>query len=72
MISRAGGHQRGGSALVGKYPRNKSPIKLPGRRRRGESDTDTYLIAGHTRLAHVIGTTWIQSMCGSQVLARRF
>ncbi len=29
-------------------------------------------MAGHTRLAHVIGTTWIQSMCGSQSLARRF
>ncbi|MHA1567750.1 MAG: arsenate reductase (azurin) large subunit [Alphaproteobacteria bacterium] len=70
MIARAGGHQRGGQR-GGKYPRNKSPIKLPGRRRRA-LNTDTWLIAGHTRLAHAIGVTWIQSMCGSQVLAKRF
>ena len=63
MIGRAGGHQRGG-LRGGKYPRNKSPEKLPGRRRRA-MDTDRYLISGHTRLAHVIGNTWIQSMCGS-------
>ncbi len=70
VIGRAGGHQRGG-LRGGKYPRNKSPEKLPGRRRRA-LDTDRYLISGHTRLAHVIGNTWIQSMCGSQGLARRF
>ena len=70
VIARAGGHQRGG-LRGGKYPRNKSPEKLPGRRRRA-IDVDRYLVAGHTRLAHVIGTTWIQSMCGSQGLAKRF
>ncbi len=70
VIGRAGGHQRGG-VRGGKYPRNKSPMKLPGRRRRA-LDTDTYTLAGHTRMAHVIGTTWIQSMCGSQQLAARF
>ena len=70
VIARAGGHQRGG-LRGGKYPRNKSPEKLPGRRRRA-IDTDRYLVAGHTRLAHVIGTTWIQSMCGTQGLAKRF
>ena len=70
MIARAGGHQRGGLS-GGKYPRNKSPEKLPGRRRRA-IDVDRYLVSGHTRLAHVIGTTWIQSMCGSQGLAKRF
>ncbi|MEE8270902.1 MAG: arsenate reductase (azurin) large subunit, partial [Alphaproteobacteria bacterium] len=70
VIARAGGHQRGG-LRGGRYPRNKSPEKLPGRRRRA-LDTDRYLVSGHTRLAHVIGTTWIQSMCGSQGLARRF
>ena len=70
VIGRAGGHQRGG-LRGGKYPRNKSPMKLPGRRRRA-LDTDTWLMAGHTRLAHCIGTTWIQSMCGSQQLAKRF
>ena len=70
MISRAGGHQRGG-LRGGGYPRNHSPEKLPGRRRRA-IDTDRYLLAGHTRLAHVIGNTWIQSMCGSQGLANKF
>ncbi len=70
VIGRAGGHQRGG-VWGGHYPRNKSPMKLPGRRRRA-LDTDTWLLAGHTRLAHCIGTTWIQSMCGSQQLDQRF
>ena len=70
VIGRAGGHQRGGVS-GGKYPRNKSPMKLPGRRRRA-LDTDTYTLAGHTRMAHVIGTTWIQSMCSSQELSARF
>lgn len=70
MIGRAGGHQRGG-LRGGKYPRNKSPEKLPGRRRRA-LDTDRYLMSGHTRLAHVIGNTWIQSMCGSQSLSAKF
>jgi len=70
VIGRAGGHQRGG-LRGGKYPRNKSPEKLPGRRRRA-MDTDRYLMSGHTRFAHVIGNTWIQSMCGSQSLAAKF
>ncbi len=70
MIGRAGGHQRGGVS-GGKYPRNKSPMKLPGRRRRA-LDTDVWTVAGHTRMAHVIGTTWIQSMTGSQQLSARF
>lgn len=70
VVGRAGGHQRGG-VRGGKYPRNKSPEKLPGRRRRA-IDTDRFLIAGHTRFAHVIGTTWIQSMTGSQQLAEKF
>lgn len=70
VIGRAGGHQRGG-LRGGGYPRNKSPEKLPGRRRRA-MDTDRYLMAGHTRLAHVIGTTWVQAMCGSQSLQTKF
>ncbi|MCY3997132.1 MAG: arsenate reductase (azurin) large subunit [Rhodobacter sp.] len=70
VIGRAGGHQRGG-LRGGSYPRNKSPEKLPGRRRRA-MDTDRYLMSGHTRLAHVIGTTWVQAMCGSQSLQAKF
>lgn len=70
MVGRFGGHQRGGTG-GGKYPRNKSPEKVPGRRRRS-LDTDRWLYSGHTRMAHVIGTTWIQSMCGSQGLNVKF
>ncbi len=70
VVGRFGGHQRGGQS-GGKYPRNKSPEKVEGRRRRS-LDTDRYLVSGHTRLAHVIGTTWIQAMCGSQGLHKKF
>jgi arsenite oxidase large subunit len=35
-------------------------------------DTDRYLMSGHTRLAHVIGTTWVQAMCGTQSLQVKF
>ncbi|AFP30180.1 molybdopterin-dependent oxidoreductase [Marinobacter sp. BSs20148] len=70
VIGRLGGHQRGGVS-GGKLPRNKSPEKLPGRRRRA-LDTDRWTYSGHTRFAHVIGTTWIQSMAGSQGLQRKF
>ncbi len=70
MLGRFGGHQRGG-LRGGKYPRNKSPEKVPGRRRRA-LDTDRWLVSGHTRLAYAIGTTWIQSMCGSQGMQNAF
>ncbi|MCL6415172.1 arsenate reductase (azurin) large subunit [Aestuariirhabdus sp. Z084] len=70
VIGRGGGHQRGG-VRGGKYPRNMSPEKLPGRRRRA-LDTDRYFISGHTRLAHVIGTTWLQAMSGTYQLRDRF
>jgi arsenite oxidase large subunit len=70
VVGRFGGHQRGGQS-GGKLPRNKSPEKVPGRRRRA-LDTDRYLYSGNTRFAHVIGTTWIQSMCGSQGLQKKF
>jgi len=70
VVGRLGGHQRGGTK-GGKYPRNKSAQKVPGRRRQA-LDTDRWLYSGHTRLAHVVGTSWIQSMTGSQGLADRF
>ena len=70
VVGRFGGHQRGGRRASG-YPRNLSPEKVPGRRRRS-LDTDRWLVSGHTRLAHVIGTTWIQAMCGSQGLQTAF
>ncbi len=70
VVGRFGGHQRGGQKGGG-YPRNKSAQKVPGRRRQA-LDTDRWMYSGHTRLAHVIGTTWIQSMTGSQGLAAKF
>ncbi len=70
VVGRFGGHQRGGTG-GGKYPRAKSPEKLPGRRKRS-LNTDRWLVSGNTRLAHCIGTTWIQSMCGSQGLQKKF
>ncbi|MEH6626648.1 MAG: arsenate reductase (azurin) large subunit [Motiliproteus sp.] len=70
VIGRLGGHQRGGQS-GGKLPRAKSPEKVAGRRKRA-LDTDRYTYSGHTRFAHVIGTTWIQSMAGSQGLQKKF
>ncbi|MCP3849191.1 MAG: arsenate reductase (azurin) large subunit [Gammaproteobacteria bacterium] len=70
VVGRFGGHQRGGQKGGG-YPRNKSAQKVPGRRRQA-LDTDRWLYSGHTRFAHVIGTTWIQAMTGSQGLAAKF
>lgn len=70
VVGRAGGHQRGG-LRGGGYPRNKSPEKVPGRRRRA-LDTDRYLVSGHTRLAHIIGNTWVHAMCASQSLQTKF
>ncbi len=70
MVGRFGGHQRGGTGGGG-YPRNKSPQKRPGRRRQA-LDCDRYFYSGYTRLAHVVGTTWIQAMCGSQGLNDKF
>ncbi len=70
MVGRFGGHQRGGQK-GGSYPRNKSPEKVEGRRKRA-LDTDRWTYSGHTRFAHVIGTTWIQAMSGSQGLQRKF
>lgn len=70
VVGRFGGHQRGGTSGGG-YPRNKSPEKVAGRRRRS-LDTDRWLYSGYTRLAHVVGTTWIQSMCGSSGLYDKF
>ncbi len=70
VVGRFGGHQRGGQGGGG-YPRNKSAQKVPGRRRQA-LDTDRWLYSGHTCMAHVVGTTWIQSMAGSQAMAAKF
>lgn len=70
IITRMGGHQRGGVG-GGPYPTMKSPYKVPGRRRH-RMDLDRWLEAGHVRFAYVVGTTWIQAMAGSAALADSF
>jgi len=70
IITRLGGHQRGGVS-GGPYPGIKSPYKVPGRRRH-RLDLDRWLRDGHVRLAYVIGTTWIQAMAGSTELKDAF
>lgn len=70
MISRLGGHQRGWIGAAS-YPIDKSPEKLPGRRKR-EIDLDRWVAAGKVRYAWVIGTTWLQAMAASDELAATF
>ena len=70
MISRLGGHQRGWIAAAA-YPIDKSPEKLPGRRK-VELDLDRWVAAGNVRFVWVIGTTWTGAMAASQELAASF
>jgi arsenite oxidase large subunit len=70
VLSRLGGHQRGWMGAAS-YPREKSPEKLPGRRKI-EIDLDRWVEAGHVRFAWVIGTTWTGAMAASQELERTF
>jgi len=70
MISRFGGHQRGG-VKGGSYPVGKSPEKFGGRRRK-PLDLDRWVQAGKVRFAYVVGTTWTAGMCGSGELAEVF
>ena len=70
VIGRLGGHQRG-MMKAASYPRDKSPEKLPGRRKI-ELDLDRWVEAGNVRFAWVIGTTWTGAMAASQELAQRF
>ncbi len=70
MISRFGGHQRGG-IKGGRYPLEKSPEKFAGRRRK-PLDLDRWLESGHVRFAWAVGTTWIGSMTASQGLMKTF
>jgi arsenite oxidase large subunit len=69
MVSRLGGHQRGGTG-GGSFPRNKSPEKFAGRRRK-VLDVDKWVETGHVRLAYVVGTTWTTAMTASQALEKR-
>ena len=70
MISRLGGHQRGGRK-GGRYPIERSPEKFAGRRRK-TLDVDRWLETGHVRYAYVVGTTWINAMTASGGLDATF
>lgn len=67
-VSRLGGHQRGWMGAA-PYPREKSPERLPGRRK-VELDLDRWVEKGMVRFMWVIGTTWTGAMTASQELAR--
>ncbi len=70
MISRFGGHQRGG-VKGGRYEVGRSPEKFGGRRRK-PLDLDRWVTAGKVRFAYVVGTTWTAGMAGSGELAESF
>ncbi len=70
MVSRFGGHQRGGR-MGGRYPIEKSPEKYPGRRRKS-LDLDRWVEAGNVRFCWCIGTTWVGSMTASQAMEETF
>jgi arsenite oxidase large subunit len=67
MVSRLGGHQRGWMGAA-PYPREKSPERLPGRRKL-ELDLDRWVEKGEVRFMWIIGTTWTGAMTASQELA---
>jgi len=68
MISRLGGHQRGGNS-GGSYPRSKGAEKFAGRRRMA-LNLDKWMENGHVRMAYVVGTTWVGAMAASQHLEK--
>ena len=70
VVSRLGGHQRGGLS-GGNYPVTMSPEKQAGRRRK-PLDLDRWVEAGKCRFAYAIGTTWTAGMTGSQGFEKRF
>lgn len=69
VISRGGGHQRGGiGAGGGRWW--LSPEKFPGRRKKA-TNVDRWVMDGNVRFMWVIGSTWYPAMMASEELARR-
>lgn len=69
VVSRGGGHQRGGMGAGG----GKgwlSPEKHPGRRKKA-LNVDLWVMDGHVRFMWTIGCTWFPAMMASQELATR-
>lgn len=69
VISRGGGHQRGGmGAGGGKWW--MSPEKHPGRRKKS-LNVDRWVMDGNVRFMWVMGSTWFPAMLASQELSSR-
>ncbi len=66
MISRMGGHQRGGMTTAN-FPRLEQPREFEGYHRQA-LDLDRWLESGKLRFTWVVGTTWIGSMTASTTL----
>ncbi len=70
MISRLGGHQRGGRRAAS-YPIGRSPEKFVGRRRK-TLDLDRWMEQRNIRFAYVVGCTWMNAMGASGGLEEIF
>ncbi len=69
VISRGGGHQRGGMGAGGGRGW-LSPEKFPGRRKKS-LNVDRWVMDGEVRFMWTIGLTWYPAMMASDELARR-
>lgn len=69
VISRGGGHQRGGMGAGGGKG-FLSPEKYPGRRKKA-LNVDRWVMDGKVRFMWTIGLTWFPAMLASQELASR-
>ena len=69
VISRGGGHQRGGMKAGGGKG-YLSPEKHPGRRKKS-LNVDRWVMDGMVRFMWVIGSTWFPAMLASQELSSR-
>ncbi len=69
VISRGGGHQRGGMGAGGGKG-FLSPEKYPGRRKKA-LNVDRWVIDGNVRFMWLMGSTWFPAMLASQELADR-
>ena len=69
MISRGGGHQRGGMSAGGGKG-FLSPEKYPGRRKKA-LNVDRWVMDGKVRFMWTIGLTWFPAMLASQELSSR-
>ncbi len=73
VISRAGGHQRGGMSAAG-YPLAKSPARVDPADPKSPTlplNFDEWAMRGNLKLAWIIGTTWINAMAAGQSLRDR-